>query len=138
MVCGIHWVSSSGVSVSISSVIELYSLLLLSSLSSLSDPQQTINFVRQKILKSGGSGSGGGSDGSGSLQEVARLLCREALARGSVDNITVLIVSFHLGSGSGGGSATASSSNSSSSSSGGATTSTITRPAPPPLPLEEK
>merc|ERR1711998_456831 len=79
------------------------------------DPQQTINFVRQKILKSGGSGSGGGSDGSGSLQEVARLLCREALARGSVDNITVLIVSFHLGSGSGsgGGSATANSSSSS-------------------------
>lgn len=49
------------------------------------DPQQVINFVRQRILKK-----------EGPLQETAQLLCREALARGSVDNITALIVSFHL------------------------------------------
>jgi len=47
-------------------------------------PQLVINFVRKFLSKK--------SD----LQETARELVQEALARGSVDNVTVLIISFHM------------------------------------------
>jgi protein phosphatase PTC2/3 len=49
------------------------------------EPQQVVNFVRQRILKK-----------EASLQETAQLLTREALARGSIDNVTVVLISFHL------------------------------------------
>lgn len=47
-------------------------------------PQVVINFVRKKLSK------------RADLQESARELVQEAMARGSVDNCTVLIISFHL------------------------------------------
>lgn len=47
-------------------------------------PQAAINFVRKKLSK------------KADLQECARELVQEAMARGSVDNVTCLIMSFHL------------------------------------------
>ena len=48
------------------------------------EPQLVVNFVRKIVNK------------KNDLQEAAAELVREALARGSVDNVTVLIVSFHM------------------------------------------
>ena len=49
-------------------------------------PQLVINFVRKLLL------SRKGYD----LQEASRELATEAIARGSVDNVTVLLMSFHM------------------------------------------
>ena len=48
------------------------------------EPQLAVNFVRKLLSK------------KNNLQEAAAELVREALAKGSVDNVTVLIVSFHM------------------------------------------
>jgi serine/threonine protein phosphatase PrpC len=48
------------------------------------EPQLVVNFVRKMVNK------------RNDLQAVAAELVQEALARGSVDNVTVLIVSFHM------------------------------------------
>ena len=48
------------------------------------NPQLVINFVRKQLNK------------KAELQVAARELVTEALALGSVDNITVLIITFHL------------------------------------------
>jgi len=47
-------------------------------------PQEAVNFIRKNLLK------------KQDLQEAARSLCKEALSKGSVDNVTVLVVSFWL------------------------------------------
>ena len=47
-------------------------------------PQLAVNFVRKKLSK------------RADLQECSRELVQEAVARGSVDNITVLLMTFHM------------------------------------------
>jgi [calcium/calmodulin-dependent protein kinase] kinase len=47
-------------------------------------PQEAVNFIRKNLLK------------KQDLQEAARSLCKEAISKGSVDNVTVLVVSFWL------------------------------------------
>lgn len=46
-------------------------------------PQAAVNFVRNKLTK------------SKDLQIASKDLVMEALGRGSVDNVTVLLISFH-------------------------------------------
>lgn len=48
------------------------------------EPQLSVNFVRKLLNK------------KNDLQEAAAELAREALARGSLDNVTILILSFHM------------------------------------------
>ena len=47
-------------------------------------PQLAVNLVRKKLSK------------RADLQECSRELVQEAVARGSVDNITVLLMTFHM------------------------------------------
>ena len=47
-------------------------------------PQHAVNFVRQQLEQ------------HGDLNAATKALVGEALARGSVDNITVVIMAFHL------------------------------------------
>ncbi len=48
------------------------------------EPQLSVNFVRKLLNK------------KNDLQEAAAELVREAIAKGSVDNVTVLLLSFHM------------------------------------------
>jgi len=48
------------------------------------EPQLSVNFVRKLLSK------------KNDLQEAAAELAREALARGGVDNVTILLLSFHM------------------------------------------
>lgn len=47
-------------------------------------PQAAVNFVKKKLSS------------KCDLQEVARSLAIEAISKGSIDNVTVMIMSFHL------------------------------------------
>ena len=49
-------------------------------------PQAAVNFVRKKLAKRP----------PADLQECSRELAQEALALGSVDNVTVLLMMFHM------------------------------------------
>jgi serine/threonine protein phosphatase PrpC len=57
------------------------------------EPQQVVNFVRQRI----------GKKDRNTLQETAQALTREAIARGSIDNVSVVLLSFHSTDGGGHG-----------------------------------
>jgi protein phosphatase PTC2/3 len=49
------------------------------------NPQEAVNLVRKRL-----------STKTSDLQDCARELAQEAIRRGSVDNVTVLIMSFHM------------------------------------------
>jgi len=49
-------------------------------------PQLVVNFVRKRLSKRR----------DADLQECSRELVQEAVARGTVDNVTVLLMTFHM------------------------------------------
>ena len=61
-----------------------FAILATDGLWDVTTPQSAVNMVRKRLSK------------NADLQEASKELCEDAIAKGSVDNITALIVSFNM------------------------------------------